>query len=418
MRKQDLPDKKKNSAGALAQSQNLTLPNLQYVLKEMGVGVRFNVMSNTTVYEKDGVGTDFLSQDVMRLTVQDMLLGLDISNLSRFDEMIQSLARRAAFHPMAEWLAALPQDDVDHIGILADSVVTDNALWPVYLEKWLVQCVEGVCGWGDRAAKLSLPHVLVLVGGQGIGKSYWLKKLGGPWLKGEAELHLSSASGKDHQLAALKFPLVELSELDGIFRKSDVSHMKAFISREEDEIRAPYERKALVRPRMTSFCASVNDAEFLNDSSGSRRFWPVLVDGIDWEAPVDMSGVWAQAYEMWADGVSFQLTAAEDSERAAVALDVHTQTTPAQETVQEYLRLHIGNARFPEAAMNRTEIMNMLFGERNHWHRDVSIVGKTVIDILGKHQTIDGKQRSWMVPYNQFAADRASWPDKISLKSV
>ena len=103
------------------------------------------------------------------------------------------------------------------------------------------------------------------------------RSLGGEWFKGEAELHLSASQGKDHQIEVLKWPMVELSELDGIFRKSDVANLKAFISREVDAIRCPYARAAIPKPRKTSFCGSVNNAEFLTDTSGSRRFRPVTV---------------------------------------------------------------------------------------------------------------------------------------------
>ena len=154
---------------------------------------------------------------------------------------------------------------------------------------------------------------------------------------------------------------------------------------------------------MTSFCGSVNDAEFLNDTSGSRRFWPVSVQGIDWGVRVDLGQLWAQAYDMWASDPAFDLTGEQDAERAAVALDSHTTISAEQETIEEYYR---------------TEIMNMLFGKQNHSPRSVGQVGKILADLVGKHRKIGNKQRAWIFPFNEFATDRATWPATHQLKSV
>jgi predicted P-loop ATPase len=414
----NLPNVKLTGTGSFRQSQPLTLANVRKVLEHLDMVVRFDMLVADTALFLGGKRIPAEDAGYALETIADVLVKLDINNISRLDSVLKEIAWLDKFHPMEDWLKGLAWDGADHVERLMDSVKTDNGLWPVYLENWLVQVVEGVCGWRDRDAKKSLPHVLVLVGGQGIGKSHWLKGLGGRWFKGEAELHLSSPSGKDHQIEALKFPMVELAELDGIFRKSDISHMKAFISREEDSIRSPYARRAVVRPRMTTFCASVNDPEFLTDTTGSRRFWPVQVESIDWSVRVDPGQLWAQAYAMWKEDSDFNLTASQDAERAATALEVHTLVSEQEETLRDYYRRHRGNKRFPAVAMNRSEILKMLFGARGFSSVEISGAGKIITDMLGKHRTLDGKQRAWMFPYNEFATDRATWPDKISLESV
>ena len=418
MKKSDLPDKRKTASGNLAQSQMLTLPNLAYVLGEMQIQIRFNMMSNAPVFVSDAIDESDLSQSTAYAVIQDTLLKLDITNLSRFDELVTVLARQDSYHPMADWVAGVEWDGVDRIDALAATITTDNALWPVYLENWLVQVMEGVCGW-RRTEPFSLPHVLVLVGGQGLGKSRWLSNVGSGWMRGEAELHLSSPSGKDHQLAVLKQPMAELAELDGIFRKSDISHMKSFISRETDEIRAPYAKRAVIRPRMTVFCGSVNDAEFLNDATGSRRFWPVTVTGISWSFSMDWAQLWAQAYAFWQEDAGFDLTAVEDAERARVALEFHTMITPEAEKIAAYYTAHEGNPRFPAVAMNRTEILEMLYGKtRSFSNKQTADAGRILITLVGRHRLIDKKQRAWMFPYNEFGADSAMWPAPILIKIV
>lgn len=419
LRKTDLPEKKKTANGKMAQTQMLTLRNLEYVLEKMKVTVRFNVMTAAAHFEAENVGQDEHSQDTLRELIKDTLLKLDISALGRFDELMSVLARRDMYHPMEEWIrAGGVWDGRDRIRELATTVQTETRLWPVFLENWLVQVVEAVCGW-RRTAPFSLPYVLVFVGGQGVGKTRWFANLGGQWIKTEAELHLSSVAGKDHQIDVLRWPMAELSELDGIFRKADVSHMKAFISREADSIRAPYERKALKRPRMTVFCGSVNEAEFLNDSTGSRRFWPVAVDSITWSFDMDWRQLWAQALAYWEEDAAFDLSADEEQERGRLAVANHTLRTAEAEKIAEYYRRHHGHPNYPDVAMNRTEILEMLYGKgRSFSPKQISDAGKVLADLSGKHRTIDGKQRSWMFPFNEFATDLATWPDKNHLKSV
>jgi predicted P-loop ATPase len=410
----DLPDVKFTVTGGHRQSQPLTMNNVRKVMAHMDIVIRYDMMRAAAAFFRAGVEVPAVQTGLVVEVMSDIMVKLDINNLSRLDGMLTEIAAQDPFHPMQDWLESLEWDGVDRVDTLADSIVTDTDLWPVYLENWLVQVVAGVCGW--RKGNQSLPHVLVLVGGQGVGKTRWLGNLGGQWVKTEAELHLASPSGKDHQIEALKFPMVELSELDGIFRKSDISHMKAFISRDFDSIRAPYARRAVQRPRVTSFCGSVNDAEFLTDSSGSRRFWPVQVDGIDWGFEMDWAQLWAQAYSFWCESADFNLTPVEDAERAQVSLEQHTTLPPEVEMLQAYWNAH-KHVEKSYVAMNGVEILAML-GYQKVWSKTVGDAKRWLVDSIGQNATIDGKQRAWLFPYNEFARDRATWPKPINLTLI
>ncbi len=409
----DMPDVKLTAKGGYRQSQPLTMANVKAVLEHLDTKLRFDMMRGRMAFvvEDEIVPPD--GEGYVVEIMSDILVKLDINSLGRLDSVLLELARLDPFHPMEDWLRSQTWDDEDHIARLADTVTTHNPLWPTYLENWLVQVVAGVSGW--RGGGLSLPHVLVLVGGQGIGKSHWLAQLGAGWFKGEAELHLASSSGKDHQLAALQHPMVELSELDGIFRKSDVSHLKAFISREEDEIRAPYARRALVQPRMTSFCGSVNDAEFLNDGTGSRRFWPVQVESIDWQADIAWEQVWAQAFAFWQEDPGFNLTPEQDAQREGTAMEQHTQLPAEVEYLSSFFAAH-RHLTDTYRAMNGTEILRML-GYRNPGPKTVGDVKRWLVINVGKARTLSGKQRSWMFPHSDFGSDPAVWPDTNHLGS-
>jgi putative DNA primase/helicase len=400
-----MPDAVETAGGRLAQTQLTTSDNLCWLLDSLGISIRYNMMTGEPTLVHPAFSADEAGQERGRLLLFDMLVRMRIKGLDRIDDMLLTLSRDDPFHPMEDWLKSAAWDGVDRIAGVIAAVDTTTELWPVFLENWMVQTVAGVCGW--RGGAQSLPHVLVLVGGQGVGKTRFLSGLGGGWVKSEAELHLASSSGKDHQIDALRWPIVELAELDGIFRKSDIAHMKSFISRPHDAIRSPYGRRAIQRGRVTSFCASVNDAEFLNDVSGSRRFWPVDVLRIDWSFSTDWQQLWAQAHSMWLEDPVFDLTAAEEAERVGVAESQHTVISPEVEFLAGYWEAHKDCADLMRP-MNGTEILRML-GYTNPGPQTVARVKKWLADILGKQRTISGKQRAWMFPFSDFARDPSRW---------
>jgi len=407
----NLPDAVLTAQGALSSSQMPTIDNIAWLVGQLGVGIRQEINTGRMVLSMAGVVDTPANQSALRGLVLDMALRMRIKAEAAVLDRLEIIAQQNPFHPMEEWLGGLAWDGRDYISELVDTVVSPNALWPVYLRKWLIQTCEAVCGWRDTHER-SIPYVLTFTGAQGAGKTSWFKKLGGGqgWMMSEAELHLNSASSKDHQIAVLAKPMAELSELDGIFRKSDVSNMKSFISRGVDSIRSPYARAALVKPRMTAFCASVNECEFLNDPTGSRRFWPVEVESVNYRHNVSVEGVWAQAYELWCIGEDFHLTAGEDAMRVEDA-DTFAQVSSIEETVVSYLSAHADYPEEKRRAMNRTEVLDMLYGKKNHSPKDCAEAGRALEKVLGKHRKVNGKQRVWVLPYNGSARDISSWPE-------
>lgn len=406
-----MPDVKRTTGGGYRQSQPLTRGNVSALLMWAGLEVRFDMMQQRPCFSWVERGAVFSERDELGVYQElcDRLAMLDIG-VSRgvLDEVLLALSQESRFHPMAEWLDGLGDwDGVDWIGRLAATVETDTELWPVFLENWLVQVVDGVRGWDSDAVRTGLPYCLVLVGPQGVGKTHWLRLLGAGWMASEVELHLGSPSGKDHQLAALRWPMAELAELDGIFRKADVAHLKSFLSRETDVIRAPYARRALVMPRMTTFCGSVNVAEFLVDDTGSRRFWPVDVTRISDASGIDFRGVWAQAFAYWAESPRFGLTAKEEEERTAAAAVKYTLKSQVQEKLSGYWEAH-KNCTDMLRPMNRSEILEML-GFRNLSNKSIAEAGQYLTDNIGRMRTIDQKQRCWLFPFSEFAHDSTTW---------
>jgi predicted P-loop ATPase len=71
--------------------------------------------------------------------------------------------------------------------------------------------------------------------------------------------------------------VVENAELT-IFNKADSNEVKAFLSRQVDRDRLPYDRLPRDLPRQCIIFATTNKDRFLQDETGNRRMWPIQVN--------------------------------------------------------------------------------------------------------------------------------------------
>jgi predicted P-loop ATPase len=121
--------------------------------------------------------------------------------------------------------------------------------------------------------------VLVLEGPQGCGKSTAVRILADPWFS-DAMINIGD---KDAVLAMRLAWVMELGELSSM-RKADIDQLKQFISQPTDRIRVPYGKLTETFPRQSIFIGTTNSSEYLKDTTGNRRFWPVKVTQCDFDA--------------------------------------------------------------------------------------------------------------------------------------
>jgi putative DNA primase/helicase len=185
------------------------------------------------------------------------------------------VARRHAYHPVREYLEGLVWDGVPRLKswlqvyLGATVPVGDQRGTPDYYEKagrwWLISAVARIFRPGCQA-----DHVLLLEGEQGIGKSSALRILFGEWFS-DTPLRIGD---KDSYGALRGVWGYELAELDSL-NKAESSASKAFFSSIEDKYRPPYGHRDIRARRQVVFAGTVNHDEYLRDSTGNRRYWPV-----------------------------------------------------------------------------------------------------------------------------------------------
>lgn len=116
-------------------------------------------------------------------------------------------------------------------------------------------------------------YMIVLVSGQGTGKSTFLRLLtmNDEWFHD----NFNTLDG-DKAFEKLRgIWIAELAELQATKRSKDVETIKSFITSRVDTYRAPYGRRTEQHPRMCVLAGTSNPVDFLTDRTGNRRFLPV-----------------------------------------------------------------------------------------------------------------------------------------------
>ncbi len=185
-------------------------------------------------------------------------------------EAIQKIAATNRFHPIRDFLNTLEWDGVPRLdnwlGTYMGAVGPKDYLQAVG-RKTLVAMIARVTDPGVK-----YDTILTLEGPQGCGKSTAVRILADPWFS-DAMINVGD---KDAVLAIRSAWVIELGELSAM-RKAEIDLLKQFISQSVDRIRVPYGRLTESFPRQSVFIGTTNSSEYLKDTTGNRRFWPVKV---------------------------------------------------------------------------------------------------------------------------------------------
>ncbi|RNI26906.1 VapE domain-containing protein [Rufibacter latericius] len=237
-----------------------------------------------------------------------------VPNSSTFLRTILQSGFSKEYDPLKEYFMELPQWDQkrDHIAALASTVETDNdKLFHRFLEKWLVAMVASVL-----EEKTVNQTVLVFSGKQGIGKTSWILNLVPKKLRDYVFSGTINPNNKDTLVYLSTCLLINLDELENM-NNTEIGALKETITKPQIKLRRPYGRNAEDMPRRASFAGSVNSNQFLNDSTGSRRFLCFEAKAIDYKHKVNMELVFAQAYALYLQGYKHWLDQEEIAELEA-----------------------------------------------------------------------------------------------------
>lgn len=212
----------------------------------------------------------------------------------------------------------------------------DSPIISKIAQMWLVGAVAKVY---DPYVKFD--YVLDLVGGQGVGKTSLLQKLGGEWYTDA----VTDFANKDNYDIMLKSLIVNDDEMVASGRMK-FSETKAFVSKTSLRFRKPYMTKTEEFAKNFVLARTTNMVEYLMDKTGERRFLPVLVDGSRQKKhpmaiePETIEQIWGEAVSIYKSGVDLMFD--EETEDELVAYrDKFLYRDEAEQQVLDYLEMPV-----------------------------------------------------------------------------
>lgn len=246
------------------------------------------------------------------------------------------LARQKSYDPVKDWLTSLQgkasgfkQEGIAETLFNLREPYYDEMVW-----KWLVAAIKRAFEPGCK-----FDSALVLCGRQGLGKSTFFRTLA----NGSFSDAMSEKLNTIDMRILNRHWINEWGELDGFVGRNYSDKIKHFLSRQEDMFQLPYAKEIISYPRRSMIVGTTNEAEFLTDATGNRRFWILPVD---WILPPDhleafrdelWAGVVADYWENWR-GPYNEITLSEESrQRQAKENELYLWHDMIEEALTDYL---------------------------------------------------------------------------------
>lgn len=218
--------------------------------------------------------------------------------------------------------------------------------------------------------------------------------------------------------------IIEFSEMLATANTKTVEAIKAFLSRQKDTYKVPYDKYPHDFPRQCIFIGTTNNLDFLpNDKTGNRRFIPVLTNmkaaevhplENEEETRAFIEQAWAEAMEVYRSGEYSLIFPKELKDVLSEMQQSFTPEDPKVGIIQNWLE----NCKYDSVCslMIYKEALGKDFQEPKPWElREINSIMKKSIIGWQKHPTTDskvriagyGKQRAWdrIVPESEVPED-------------
>lgn len=276
-----------------------SLDNAKRAIGQLGVTFRYDAFRMRISIEgyDEPLGE---TMDDIELKVRDVInenLGFDPEPKHTRDA-IRILALQNSFDPVREYLDGLTWDGELRLDTWLSRYLgaEDDDLTRAIGRAVLIAGVRRVRNPGCK-----FDFVLVLEGAQGRGKSTALKIMAGGEEFFSDEIVIGESYKEQQELLRGKW-IVEMPELAGL-NNAEVRRVKQFISKTHDRARGAWQRSVEEIPRRCILIGTTNDAEYLRDPTGNRRFWPVVT------GKIDLAGLREVRDQLWAEAAAAEAEA-------------------------------------------------------------------------------------------------------------
>jgi predicted P-loop ATPase len=282
--------------------------NIRRALVKMGVQLSYNAFSLKRFITHQGTTQPFEDDHVVRLWLKTDTDFHFLPPKDFYYDVVTDLARQRSSHPVRQYLDALRWDGTPRLDLWlttygkAKDTPFNRAVGAIVL----IAAVRRV-----RQPGVKFDEMLTLISRvQGTDKSSAVQALCpvASWFSDDLPLHVDAKQIIERTGGKW---IIEAAELNG-FGKRDIEHLKAMLSRGTDgPARLAYGRASTEVARQFIIIGTTNANQFLKDTTGNRRFWPVAVTRFDVGALVrDRDQLWAEAAHRDAQNESIRLAEA------------------------------------------------------------------------------------------------------------
>jgi len=261
------PPEPTSTTGAEFEEDQCALKKRYHRVKKV-VGDRLRLNRTKKVMELDGQP---LEPELLQVKLA-VDFNLQVPD-NHFFKIMNFIGEENSYSPVVDYLDQVYQRHGQSTAILKDLSTryfgTEHPLHNTYVRKTLIAAVARAYEPGCK-----VDTALILQGRQGGKKSTFFEVLAS---KDWFDDSFAKSSEKDEVIKLHKVWIVEWGELETVFKRRDVANVKAFLTCKRDVVRPAYARDFKELDRQSIIVGSTNEAEFLADPTGNRRYWVIPV---------------------------------------------------------------------------------------------------------------------------------------------
>jgi hypothetical protein len=290
---------KRRSDGAIADSFKTALnvmvklqPTLRLAFDELRQSFVFRGASLPWAHCHGGRRLDEASAQLLRAFIL-MQFQVELSS-QNVKDAAETVARTNPFHPIREYLDTRSWDGTTRIDTAFTELfgTEDTPYSRAVSRLFFLSAVRRI-----RQPGCKYDTMPILEGAQGVGKSSTIRALchDPSWFT-DASINLSPYG--DAAKAAIELEgvwIYEMAELDALTR-AQTTKMKAWLSRQRDDFKRPYDRFATHLDRSFVVIGTSNEDSYLTDTTGNRRYLPLTARRCDADGAAQLRDqLWAEA---------------------------------------------------------------------------------------------------------------------------
>lgn len=296
----------------------------------------FNSFSQKVEYQK----RQLTDQDEIEIWGNFQQKYPQLSDVSKavISDAIVSVAFARQYNPIVDWLNSLEWDGINRLESFIDDVMgypqEDDEGFFAYRQSVGTNLMKSLVARALEAG-VKYDHMIVLEGRQGCGKSTFVQALvGSDYLY---ETIAKDITNKDFHINSRNAWIVHFDEGESL-KYNSVESLKHMITNQYDTYRPPYGKNEKTIPRKYIYIMSTNDAQYLRDQTGNRRFLPIRVNldfvDIDYFRK-NRDQLFAEAVALWKQDKSFEIPTEEAEKQQQSRMIVDPIDAMVEDYVQE-----------------------------------------------------------------------------------